>query len=151
LQLNPAKTEVIWFGSRSSHRKTECIDLSLYAGDDVIKPVSVVRDLGVLLDEELMMKQHINVVANIAFYHIRRLKNMRYILGPKITANLVSAFVRNTDWNRPVFAGLPATTIAPLQQVQNSAARFVKGLSPRDHTSALRDLHWLPIQHVISY
>jgi len=30
-------------------RKTECIDLSLYVGDDTIKPVSFVRDLGVTL------------------------------------------------------------------------------------------------------
>ena len=53
LQLNPAKTEVIWFGSRTNHRKTECIDLSLYVGDSTIKPVCVVRHLGFLLDQEL--------------------------------------------------------------------------------------------------
>jgi len=55
--------------------------LSLHVGKETIKPVSVVRNLGVLLDEELTMKQHISNVASIAFYHIRRLKKVRSILG----------------------------------------------------------------------
>ena len=71
LQLNPVKTELIWFGSRTNHRKMECMDLSLHVGNEMIKPVSVMCDLGVLLDEELTMKQHISKVASIAFYHNR--------------------------------------------------------------------------------
>ena len=35
------------------------LDLNLYIGADVIKPVSVVRDLGVFLDSELSMRHHI--------------------------------------------------------------------------------------------
>ena len=45
------------------------MDLSLHVGTETIKPVSVVRDLGVLLNEELTMKQHISKVASVAFYH----------------------------------------------------------------------------------
>jgi len=51
-----------------------------------------------------------------------------------------------------VLANLPVSTVAPLQRVQNAAARLIKGLRPRDHvTSALRDLHWLPIRHRVTY
>ena len=122
MQLNPAKTEVIWFGSRTNHRKTECIDLSLYVGDSTIKPVCVVRHLGFLLDQELVIKQHISKVASIAFYHIQRLKKVRSILEPEITANLVSTFVLNRlDYCNMVFASLAASIIAPLQRVQNEA------------------------------
>ena len=95
LQLNPAKTGLIWFGSRTNHRKTERMDLSLHVGNETIKPVSAVRDLGVLLDEELTMKQHISKVVSVAFYHIRRLKKVRSFLGADITASLVSAFILN--------------------------------------------------------
>ena len=42
--------------------------------------------------------------------------------------------------------------IAPLQRVQNAAARLVLGLSPRDHvSSALQTLHWLPIYYRIQF
>lgn len=153
LQLNPTKTEVIWFGSKANRRKTEDIDLALHVGSDAIRPAGVVRDLGVLLDEELTLKQHISKVTSVAFYHIRRLKKVRSILGPVITACLMSAFVlTRLDYCNVVFANLPAATIAPLQRAQNAAARLVKGLGPRDHvSSALRDLHWLPIQQRIIY
>ena len=49
-------------------------------------------------------------------------------------------------------AGLPASSLAPLQRVINVAARFVADLHPRDHvTGTLRDLHWLPIRTRITY
>ena len=45
LQLNSAKTELIWFGSKANLKKMADLDLNLYIRADVIKPVSVVRDL----------------------------------------------------------------------------------------------------------
>jgi len=45
-----------------------------------------------------------------------------------------------------------ARTIAPLQRVQNAAARLITGIGRRDHvTPALRKLHWLPIPYRITY
>ena len=96
LQLNPAKTELIWFGSATNIRKSRLVDLSLHVGAETIKPVSAVRDLGDVLDDELTMKPHIsNKVTSVAFYYIRRLKKVRSILGAEITASLVSAFILN--------------------------------------------------------
>jgi hypothetical protein len=43
----------------ASLREIKNIDLTLLVGGDVIKPVSVVCDLGVLLDQKLSKKQHI--------------------------------------------------------------------------------------------
>jgi hypothetical protein len=121
-------TEVIWFGTVASLRKIKNIDLVLHVGSDVIKPVSVVRDLGVLLDQELSMKPHISKVTSTCFYQLRRLKQVRRILGPEITATLVTAFVLSRlDYCNAVLAGLPKSTIAPLQRVQNAAARLITG------------------------
>ena len=51
-----------------------------------------------------------------------------------------------------VLAGLPKSTTAPLQRVQNSAARLVKRLGSRVRiSSALRNLHWLPVHFRITY
>ena len=44
------------------------------------------------------------------------------------------------------------TSVEPLQQVQNAAARLVLNLGLRDHvTPALKQLHWLPVEHRIKY
>jgi len=41
---------------------------------------------------------------------------------------------------------------APLQRMQDAAARLVLGLSPRDHVSpAFTKLHWLPIHYRIQF
>ena len=44
------------------------LNLNLYIGADVIKPVSVVRDLGVFLDSKLSMRHHINTVVRSYFF-----------------------------------------------------------------------------------
>jgi len=87
LQLNSSKTEVIWFGTKASLKKMENMDLALHVGNDVIKPTSVVRDLGVLLDSELSMKKHIAKIASVCFFHLRRLKQVRRILGQQTLIN----------------------------------------------------------------
>ena len=153
LQLNPTKTELIWFGTTASLKKIEDTSPKLNVGSDVIKPINVVRDLGVLFDHELSMKQHINKVTSVCFFQLRRLKQVRRILGPKITANLVSAFVTSRlDYCNALLAGLPKSTIAPLQRVQNAAARLITGIGYRDHvTPSPQSLHWLPVSYRITY
>ena len=153
LQLNPTKTELIWFGSRVNLQKIATADQSLRIDRDIIHSVASVRDLGVTLDSELTLQRHVNKVASACFYHIRRLKQICRLLGPDVATSLVSAFVLSRlDYCNAILAGLPKTTIAPLQRAQNAAARLVARLGPRDHVSnALRDLHWLPVQHRITY
>ena len=46
-------------------------------GTSVIQPAAVVRDLGVLLDQELSMSQHIARVTSSCFYQLRRLRQIR--------------------------------------------------------------------------
>ena len=49
-------------------------------------------------------------------------------------------------------AGLPRSTIAPLQRVQNAAAHLVARLGPRNHvTPTLKDRHWLPVEQRIVF
>ena len=93
------------------------------------------------------MRHHINTVVRSCFFHLRRLKSVRRILGAEVTSGLVSAFVTTRlDYCNSVLAGLPQATIDPLQRVQNAAARLVAGKGTRDHiTPVLRSLHWLPI------
>lgn len=153
LQLNTAKTEVLWFGSSTNLRKLSSTDTRLQVGEDILVPSNTVRDLGVYLDPQLSMKFHIAQVSRICFFHLRRLRPVRHLLGRDVTARLVSAFVLSRlDYCNATLAGLPTSTLAPLQRVLNAAARLVLDLKPWDHvTSALRSLHWLPIRQRIDY
>ena len=153
LQLNDAKTELIWFGSRANLSKLTSSDCSLLVGGDIIKPSTTVRDLGVLLDSELSLKQHVNKVVSSCWYHIRRLRQVSHCIGQDVMKQLASAFILfRLDYCNSILAGLPKSTIATLQRVQNAAARMVLNLRPRDCISdGLRQLHWLPIESRIQF
>ena len=153
LQLNALKTELQWFGSRYYLNQIASADLSLTVDNDVIKPVSMVRDLGVYLDSELTMKQHVHHVVRSCFFHLRRLRQIRRSAGEEVTKRLVAAFILSRiDYCNAALAGLPQSTLKPLQRVLNAAARLITDTKPRDHiTPVLRNLHWLPINQRIKY
>ena len=153
LQLNAAKTELIWFGSRAMLRRLTSDNRSLFIGSVVVESVDVVRDLGVLLDSELTTIEHINHVVSIGYYHLRRLRQLRRHITQDAMKQLVcSLILSRIDYCNSILIGLPASSTAPLQRLQNAAARLVMGLRARDHvTSALASLHWLPILSRIQY
>ena len=93
------------------------------------------------------MQNHISSHSNV-LYHIRR-----QLLGPDVAAKLmVSLVFSRLDYCNAILAGLPRSTIAPLQQVKNAAARLVARLGPYDHvTATLKDRYWLPIEQRIVF
>ena len=56
LKLNAAKSEVIWLGTRQQLAKLSQSDFTLSIGESVLKPSTVVRNLGVYIDEHLSME-----------------------------------------------------------------------------------------------
>ena len=154
LQLNRQKTELIWFGSSANLSRLDPTDKTILIDSaTTIQSSQVVLNLGVFFDNELNMHNHISHVTRSCFYQLRRLKSIRHHLGPDVTKCLVCSFIlTRIDYCNSLFACLPASTLAPLQRVQNAAARLVLNLKSYDHiTPALIELHWLPIKHRISY
>ena len=73
LQLNPDKFELIWFGSQVN---LERLLSTVRVGQTIIEPRDQVRDLGVILDSSLSMRQHIAKVTSTCFFHLRRLRKI---------------------------------------------------------------------------
>ena len=93
LQLNPDKTEILWFESKADLAKFKADKLCLHLGSVDIRPSTVVRDLGVWLDSELTMRDHISRTASSCFFHLRRLRQPRGVVCCSTMQRLVSAFV----------------------------------------------------------
>ena len=74
-------------------------------------------------------------------------------IGQEVTQQLVLALIMSRlDYCNSVLAGLPTSTLQPLQRVQNAAARLVFGLSRFEHvTPTLIHLHWLPVSYRIRF
>ena len=80
-------------------------------------------------------------------------QELRKLLGPDVAAKLmVSLVFSRLDYCNTILAGLPKSTIAALQRVQNAAARLIARLGPYGHvTATLKDRHWLPIEQRIVF
>jgi len=127
----PNKTEVMWFGAAAKLSKIPPASSSIRVGSIDVQPMTVVRDLGVMIDGELSMRIHVSRTAQTCFYHLRRLRSIRRQLSRDVPARLVSAFVLSRlDYCNAVLAGLPASTLAPFQRVLHAAARLVLNLRP---------------------
>ena len=82
------------------------MDRSVTVGSSIINPSTVVRDLRVILDAELIMKPQIARVTSTCFYQLRRLKHVRQSVGQELTAQLVHTFVLSRlDYGNSVLAG----------------------------------------------
>ena len=152
LQLNASKTEFLWC---SSSRRIHLHDrTSFHVGDDLVQPASVVRDLGLYIDEALTMTDHINNLMRTCFGILRQLKTIRRCLPLETTKMLIHSFISSrVDYCNAAFAGLPASTLSRVQSVLNAAARLVYGARKYDHvTPLLRDrLHWLRMPERVTY
>ena len=93
LQLNAAKTELVWFGSSSSLRSLPQSSRTVVVGTETLQPLESVRNLGVYLDSSLSMQTHVAKVTQTCFFQLRRLRQIRRLLGRDVTANVVAALV----------------------------------------------------------
>ena len=79
----------VWFGSRHTLKRVNDRDLTLQLDSSTVHPVSTVRYVGVMLDGELSMKQHVTKVASSCFYHLRRVKQIRRLVGKDVILRLL--------------------------------------------------------------
>ena len=121
LQLNPDKTELIGFGSRTNIKRLQQEDTSLQIGSTVITPVHSVRNLGVYMESEMSTRVHVGKVASACFYHPGRLRQLRFILTQPMMQRLASTIILSRlDYCNTVLAGLLAIMLDPLQRVMNA-------------------------------
>ena len=152
LKLNPSKTELIWLGS--SRRLEHCPVGELNIAGVPIKPATHVRDLGVMIDNDLSLQVHINHVTRTCFYHLRQLGVIRRSLTTDTAHSLVRALVHSRlDYCNGVLAGMFQYQIDRLQSVLRAAARLVLNLPKWASVSdAMHDkLHWLPFPERIQF
>ena len=151
LLLNTDKTEVIILGPR--HLRETLSNQSVNLDDIRLVPNSTVKNLGVIIDEDLSFNQHISQTSRIAFFHLRNIKRIRHILSKQDSEKLIHAFITSRlDYCNSLLSGCPSRSLRTLQLVQNAAARVLTGTRRRDHiTPVLASLHWLPVQQRIDF
>src|SRR6218665_89523 len=114
---------------------------------------SLVRDLGVTLDQELTFAPHIHRLCRDSYYQLRQLRTVIRSLTSESTATLIHAFIAaRLDYCSSLYAGLPVGRLRCLDRVLRTAARLSGRIPKFGHVSRymLDVLHWLPLQQRIS-
>ena len=117
LKLNGNKTELLVLTARNC---------PILVCDEVIRPSSLVKNLGILFDSSLDMEQYVTNVCKSGFYHLRNISRIRKHLTQQNAETLMHAFISSRlDFCNSLLYGLPKYLIDRIQSVQNAAARIV--------------------------
>ena len=130
------KWRVILNGSKSNlviiSRKRRQLDENpcILLFDDVVRPISKAKFLGVEIDNSLRFKEHIQDLAQRAE---KRLNILRILAWggtePKTLLRLYKVYIRSIfEYGCVAFLHIPDTTLGLLQRVQNKALRICLGL-----------------------
>ena len=115
---------------------------------------SSVNDLGVLIDSQLTMREHVQRVCRKSFYQLRQLSVIRSSLSMKTCTALVHAFVTSRlDYCNSLLTGINKELLNRLESILRSAARLV--MRERKFYPISEDirntLHWLPVRQRIEF
>jgi len=125
LQLNTAKTEVLWCASRRQHQIPR---EPTRVGTDFVQSVRSVRDLGIYLDSEASMTAHVSRTVSSCINVLGQIRSIRRpVTRPVLQSLVVSLVLSRLDYGNTALAGLPTSELSRLQSVQNEcrcAAHF---------------------------
>ena len=77
---------------------------------------SAARNLGVIFDSELALKEQVNKLCQLAYLEIRRVDSIRQYLSVEATKTLVSSLVLSRlDYCNVLFAGCPQVLLDKIQ------------------------------------
>jgi len=151
LQLNHAKTEVLWCtSSRRQHQIPSC---PVRIGTTNVQLVYSTRDLGVYIDADMSMRTHVTAVVRACFAALRQIRSMRRSLPRHALLTLVRALiVSKVDYCNSVLAGIHGQLQDWLQSVLNAAARLVFSARRSERiTPLLHELHRLRVPERVTF
>ena len=147
LTLNVRKTEYMLIGSRQKLSQVK-IDPDLHIGSEGIGRVSSTKTLGVLVDENITWRNHIDYVAKKVAKGIGLLRRSKDLLEINTLKTIYNATVLPYfDYCALVWDNYSQTIKHKLEKLHNKAARIITGDSDEIRSDAVRSkLGWVTLQ-----
>lgn len=137
LTINPTKTRFVLFNFLNLAHKSRTIQLQI--NDTVLVQSNSYEYLGIIIDERLSFKQHINKTISACSQKLFTLSKIRRYISNQVAQILYKSLVLSImDYGNVFVLNASGKDASRLQKVQNRALRIID-LSPR-YTANL-DLH----------
>ena len=138
----------MFFGSSKRLKDTTNL-IALRVGDKLIRRTKKVKYIGVILDEQLTWRDHIDYISTKIKRNIGAIKRIRISLPKEYLDMLYKTIVEphfrycNTVWGH-----CGDTLLNRLQALQNRAARIISSqkYDNTDHNYLLKNLKWLNVR-----
>ena len=151
LALNPDKSDAIWF---STHQRARTLlpPTTISVAGVPITLSDTIKTLGVTLDKQLTFNSHVSAITKSCYYHIRSLRHIRSSLTDDMAKSVaVSLISSRLDYANSLLTGTSVSNLHKLQRIQNSVAKLVLQQPKIRSSTALHNLHWLPVKHRIHF
>jgi len=127
--------------------------MPVHIGSTSVQLVSIVHDLGMIIDANITMKAHVIATVRSCFAALRQIRSVRPALPQHAVLTLIGALVvSKVDYCATVLVGISGRLLDRLQSLLNAAARLIY-LARRSYhiRSLLYDLHWLWISEHVKF
>lgn len=148
LKLNPNKCKLILFGPKKDLASV-CENFSLNIDNEILSPETIVKNLGLNLDQHLKFSGHINTLLSKAYGSLKLLYSSRFFIGRNLRKILCESLVlSHFNYCDVVYSNfIDSVEKRRIQRVQNSCCRFIFSLRRYDHIShTFSGLNWLNMQ-----
>ena len=154
LKLNIEKTECMFVGSIGNLKNFQALN-SFKIGEFEVQVNKTVKNLGVILDSNLSLKEQIKMIKIRAINNLRNISFISKFLDRDTLLKLVYNLVLSSiDFCSAILYDAPNNELRQLQMIINNAARLVMKLprfSRQRITPICIELHFLPVKARIFY
>ena len=118
-----------------------------------LKPVLVVKDLGMHLDLHISYDDYISKLSSTCINKLCQISRVKESFDKKTLILLIEALAINKLlYCSSVWANTSSKNLKKLQTVQNFACRIITSIKKFDHvTPGLQELNWLSIENLLIY
>lgn len=152
MKVNATKTELIVCGDRRQLSRIEMMPVISFMGAQ-LKPASHVKNLGVIMDQNLSWSLHLKHISQrcsgilVGLAHARSV--LPYDVMPRLIDSLVTSHVR---YCIQVYGNCNAEMLGVVQKIFNFSAKIISNRRKYDHISdVLNSLQWLNSNQFVAY
>ena len=119
---------IIWLAT--SHLLYQLPTKPIQVSSDLVMPVTVFRDLEILINSNMSMWSHVSKIVSACFTILRQLRSIHQLVPRTVLQAIMPCLVLSRmDYCITVLAGIPLHIAWRMQSVMHAAARLVYTLS----------------------
>ena len=137
LSVNASKTNYMLLGTPQMVSTNNCKELNVYLDQTCLEKVKFTKFLGVIIDECLTWKTHIDCVSKTVSRSIGVMNKLKYLVPKRVLLLYCSLVLPYLNYGIFIWGSTCKSYLDKLIKVQKWAIRIVSGSHYRSHTAPL--------------